>query len=243
MILDHSTAAFAHFLIILTIGIFPFFWRHKKDFSDPLLAFGAGVLLSAAFLHMLPSSISEIGERSGVFVLCGFVLMVLIDRFTMAHPCGEESCPTHRIGMVAFLGLSIHSIISGIALGISLLKPDSVNIALLAAILIHKIPETLALMTLLKSSGYKKDRLFSFLFMFACMGPAGILLGKHASLDNKNLLGVALAVSTGTFIYIAASDLLPYLHKKLRQKWFNLVAFLLGLLMLSFEAVHHFIDK
>lgn len=235
-------AAFIHFLLIVFVGAVPLTWSRQGKTFDVLLCFGAGVLLSAAFLHMLPEAITNLGPMTGVFVLVGYLIMTFLERFTMAHPCGEHACPNHRIGWVAFFGLSIHSIIAGIALGFGLMHAHdfSVAIALLAAILAHKIPETLALMGLFASSGWKKKQMGIVLTIFACMGPVGILVGSSFDPSSDRLLGTAMAISTGTFIYIASSDLLPHLHRKMKEEWVNFIAFLVGILALGFESWHHF---
>lgn len=241
MILAPILAAIVHSLVVLLVGAVPLTWKIEGKLFDALLAFGAGVLLSAAFLHMMPAAIPQLGEATGFFVLLGYLVMTVLERFVMAHPCGEEACPNHRLGVSALIGLSVHSVISGIALGIGLREAAdfSVSFALLAAILVHKVPETLALMGLLTASHWRKKTIFLSLFFFSLMGPSGILLGAFLNIGSPTVLGAALAISAGTFLYIASADLLPQLHKKMKQQWLHFFAFILGLLALSFEAFHH----
>lgn len=241
MTLTPSISAVIHCLVILLVGALPLTWKMQGIVFDALLAFGAGVLLSAAFLHMLPAAIPVLGPSTGLFLLIGYLIMTLLERFTMAHPCGEEACPNHRLGLAALLGLSVHSVIAGMALGVGLLETNdlSVSAALLAAILVHKVPETLALMGLLAASGWNRKKIIISLFVFSVMGPVGIFLGTVSNFQSPYLLSCALAVSAGTFLYIASSDLLPQLHKKMKQEWVHFLAFLAGLLLLSFEALHH----
>lgn len=234
-------ASFVHCAVILLVGTLPLTWQMRGRLYDALLSFGAGVLLSAAFLHMLPAAIPTLGPSTGLFLLAGYLLMTVLERFTMAHTCGEEACPNHRLGYTAFFGLSVHSVIAGMALGVGLLEATdmSVSVALLAAILVHKIPETLALMGLFAASGWTQKKILVFLVLFSGMGPLGILLGSVLEIQSPTLMSGALAISAGTFLYIASSDLLPQLHKKMKQEWLHFFAFLAGLLVLSFEAWHH----
>lgn len=239
-------ASLAHFLVVFLVGLFPLTWKFQGEIYDIFLSFGAGVLLSAAFLHMVPEAAVEVGPSVGVFMLLGYVLMTVLERFTMAHPCTEDDhChnPDHRLGLIAFFGLSVHSIIAGMALGVGLMGAAdiSVSIALLAAILVHKVPETLALMGLLAGSGWTRGKMAAVLVCFSAMGPAGILVGAFLDLQSEQFMGAALAVSAGTFLYIASGDLLPHLHTKMKQKWANFIAFIVGLLALSFEAFHHLV--
>jgi zinc and cadmium transporter len=241
MTLTPAISAVIHCLVILLVGALPLTWKMQGTVYDALLSFGAGVLLSAAFLHMMPEAIPVLGPATGLFVLLGYLLMTVLERFTMAHPCGEEACPSHRIGLTAMFGLSVHSIIAGMALGVGLLEAQelSVSAALLSAILVHKVPETLALMGLLAASGWSRKRIIICLVLFSLMGPLGIFTGALSNLNSPFLMSVALAVSAGTFLYIASSDLLPQLHKKMKQEWIHFFAFVAGLALLSFEAWHH----
>lgn len=234
-------AALAHFFVILFTGLLPLTWKLEGKYFDVFLSFGAGALLSAAFLHMIPSAIPALGPATGFFLLCGYLVMTFIERFTMAHPCGEEACPSHRIGLVALFGLSVHSVIAGMALGVGLTGSIEMatSIALLSAILVHKVPETLALMSLLTISGWRGASGLGMLLIFALMGPTGILVGAMIGAQSEAFLSGALAISAGTFLYIASSDLLPHLHKKMKEEWVNFIAFLVGLAALSFEAMHH----
>jgi zinc and cadmium transporter len=237
-------AALAHFLVVFLVGLMPLTWKLQGDIYDLFLSFGAGVLLSAAFLHMLPEATLEIGPSVGVFMMAGYVLMTILERFTMAHPCTEDNhChnPDHTLGLAAFFGLSVHSVIAGMALGVGLMGATdiSVSIALLAAILVHKVPETLALMALLAASGWSRGKMALTLVCFSCMGPGGILVGAFMNFQSPRFMGAALAISAGTFLYLASGDLLPHLHTKMKAKWTNFAAFLVGLLALSYEAWQH----
>lgn len=241
MTVTPNTAALIHFLLIVVVGLLPIVARTRQSHFDYLISVGAGVLLSAAFLHMLPSAVSFLGERAGLYVLFGFLAIFFLEHFTMAHACGEEACPNHKVGYATFFGLSAHSIISGIALGVGLKANVGapVAIAMLAAVLVHKVPETLALVVLLLGSHWSKKKTLIFNTLYACMGPLGIFLGSQSvglfSGKPGQPLGIAVAVSCGTFLYIASSDLLPHMHKKEEGKWLHLLAFLGGLLVLSFD--------
>jgi len=46
---------------------------------------------------------------------------------------------------------------------------------------------------------------------------------------NASFLGILLAIAAGSFLYVAASDLIPEIHKK--SKWLNIVLTLLGIMI------------
>lgn len=230
-------SAFAIFLTIVISGSLTLVWRWKSRHLDVFAAFGAGVLLAAAFVHMIPEAVHKIGEHAGIWCLGGFLLIYFLEDLVMTHPCGEEHCPNHKIGWSALGGLSVHSVISGLALGWGLRGSEEglLNVAMLLAIAIHKVPETLALMALLLSAAWSKAASTLALFAFALMAPVGIFLASYNFISglSHDYLGAALGLSAGTFLFIASSDLLPALHRKDSHRWLNLAAFLAGLLLLS----------
>ncbi|NUM88564.1 MAG: ZIP family metal transporter, partial [Bdellovibrionales bacterium] len=210
------TSSAALFVTILATGLTPLFFRWKSHHLDVFLSFGAGVLLSAAFLHMFPDATQQLGARAGVWVLAGFLALFTVEKLTMAHACGEHACPNHKVGLSALLGLSVHSVIAGMALGAALSGTATIATAMLFAVLVHKVPETLALMALFLSSHWSRGKALAGLTWFAAMGPVGIFLsrlGVDAS-GSRDMPAILLAASTGTFLYIASSDLLPHLHRK-----------------------------
>jgi zinc transporter ZupT len=51
-------------------------------------------------------------------------------------------------------------------------------------------------------------------------------------LDNTNIIGFALGVSAGTFLYISIGDLLPTVHEEDEKKNLNLMLLFVGILLM-----------
>jgi zinc and cadmium transporter len=75
-------------------GALPLFARVRR--SDLMLSFSAGVMLGAAFFHMLPEAVEEAGRAAVPFVLVGFLLLYLLERFVLVHVCAEPG-PNARL--------------------------------------------------------------------------------------------------------------------------------------------------
>lgn len=236
-----SLAAAALFATIFITGLAPLFLRWKSHHLDVFLSFGAGVLLSAAFLHMFPDATEHLGSKAGLWVLLGFLALFSVEKFTMAHACGEEACPNHKVGLSALIGLSVHSVLSGVALGAAVSDADSPTMAaaMLFAVLVHKVPETLALAAMFLSSQWSRGKSLAGLTGFALMGPLGILLSQLGLQGSPEMAAILLALSTGTFLYIASSDLLPHLHRKEAHRWLDFLVFVVGLFLLALPTFQH----
>lgn len=235
--------AFAIFATSLAGGLLPLLVpQHREKHLQMFVSLGAGLLLGMAFLHMIPEAAELLPHTFGIWLLLGFLILLVLERFVMVHACEETHCNYHTIGLAAFFGLAVHGIIEGFALASSTVMPHLASLVLIA-ILAHKAPAGVALTSILRMSSKSKKQILLFVIGVALSGPAGIL-GAYLFLKSEsisNTAGALLALSAGTFLYIAACDLLPELHKADKEKGKNLVAFFVGLIIsyLGDFLLHH----
>lgn len=228
----NSLILYCIFIVLasLTGGMVPLWIGKLKLKLDLALSFSAGVMLGVAFLHMIPYAIELVQSRVGFFILLGFLFLYIFEKYLMIHVCEAESCEVHEMGTAAIVGLSVHYLTDGIALGIGGISP-TLGLAIFLAILIHKAPSGFSLTSILLNDDYKRCNILLINLFLSCMIP----LGAFATFWNlgdslKSLLGLALAFSAGTFIYISVSDLLPEVHRQSKNRFAVLATFLLGLL-------------
>jgi zinc and cadmium transporter len=141
----------------------------------------------------------------------------------------------------AAVGLSLHSLMEGVALAASVaaateleggVAPTLAGLATFLVIVLHKPFDSLTLGTLVKAGGGTKAQLLAMNTGFAALVPAGVLLfmlGVRASGDAGALVPYALAFSAGTFLCIAASDLLPEVQFHRHDRKGLSAVFMLGL--------------
>lgn len=228
-------ASISLFVTTLVFALIPMIWEKRSMKLTPLLNFCSGVLIATAFLHMLPSAIQLSGPHAGFYVLVGFLILYISERFIMVHPCQEHGCVSHTIGISAFIGLSLHCILTGFAVGIAIQSTETIQILtpFLVAVIAHKVPESFSLSTLLIQSTIKNKNVVWFVLLYCLMTPLGIFLSEYSlNLAISSSLNILIAISTGTFIYIATSDLLPQVHYKGRQRFVNLSLFVLGIIII-----------
>lgn len=227
------------FLLSLAGGLLPLVRAWDKKAIRLLLAFGAGVLLAAAFFHMIPEAIHVLGEEVGAYVLVGFLLIYVLERFVMVHPCGEEECEFHHIGIPAFVGMTIHALIDGLALGAGFAMPE-LTLAITAAIVLHKLPSAVSLTGILLHCNYKRRRIALFMILFSAAAPLGALLSFTLfSHMTGELLLKGVAISAGTFLAIATADILPQIHSSPEGRFRNLAALFAGILVMAVTAGVH----
>ena len=135
------------------------------------------------------------------------------------------------------VGLVLHSTIAGVALAAKL-KSDTAGdiaawpgVAVFIGIVLHKPFDSMTLLTLMSAGTWstRARHLVNAIFALAVpMGAVLFFLGTSVMGDTW-FLGVALAFSTGVFLCVSLSDLLPELHFHTHDRIKLSVALLLGL--------------
>jgi zinc and cadmium transporter len=196
-----------------------------------IFSFGSGILLGTGFLHMVPESARLLGPSIGMAVLAGFLTLLVVEKFMMIHPCEEMGCDFHQLGMSAYVGISLHSLVDGLALGASL-GTLRLSIIVFVAILFHKVPYAYSLGSLLCMGRHARGRVVALVLAFAMMTPLGAILTYLVARGLPDtMLGWALGFSAGNFLFIATSDLLPQLKLHDRRARRQLLYLLGGLVI------------
>jgi len=131
--------------------------------------------------------------------------------------------------------LSFHSVIGGLALGIQ--RDDTKALLVFFAIVAHKWVEAFSLGVSYVNNRASLNVSLKGLFAFAASSPAGIALGWFmrealAGSPGAALLTAALdAVSAGTFIYIAAVDVIVEEFASARDKFYKYTAVVFGFVL------------
>jgi zinc and cadmium transporter len=119
----------------------------------------------------------------------------------------------------AFAGLGLHSALEGIAIAAAIELGTReghgalAGFATVLVVLLHKPFDAMTLSTMLAAAGASSARRHAMNIVFAAIVPLGAVafaLGVRG--DSSGILGLALAFSAGTFLCIAAADLLPELQ-------------------------------
>jgi zinc and cadmium transporter len=136
------------------------------------------------------------------------------------------------MGIPAFLGISLHSLLDGVALGAGLIIPQLGPVVLLAVI-IHKMPDGISISSILLSAGWNRRTVGLLNLLFSLTTPVGALIAYFSlSAVAAESVAVAIGISAGTFLAIATADILPQVHRIEERNPMTLI-FLLGGLAVS----------
>ena len=178
------------------------------------LAVGAGFMLAAAFVRMLPESVEKL-PHAFFFVLLGYFGIHLFEHTVAPHfHFGEEIHPealVHpSVGYLALLGLGVHTIFDGVTIASGFIISPGLGLLLFFAVLLHKLPEGFAMASVMLAAGQSSGAALGAAVLLGALTVAGVLLTSLFA----QFVGYALALSAGVTIYVAASDLIPEVNRE-----------------------------
>src|SRR4028119_1867888 len=137
-------AAWALLAFAMTLAGGAFAFRYQKSLQT-IMAFSAGLLIGVVFLDLVPE-IAEAAHhhnvsmtRLMVVLICGFMAIFLLEKLTIIHSEKTHGVPGHHhaVGLAGAIGLSFHSFLDGLAIGVGFQAGKEVGFVVLAAVLAH----------------------------------------------------------------------------------------------------------
>ena len=175
-----------------------------------ILAFSGSYLLAITVLHLIPEIYSAANVKTGIFILCGFLLQILIEYFSEGIEHGHIHVHQHEektFPVTVMLALSVHSFLEGMPLAGDL---NDTKKSLATGIILHNFPIAIALMSMLIQSGQKKGNAIIWLVIFSLMTPLGALAGNLLE-GNMGLItnysNYIMAVVVGIFLHVSTTIL------------------------------------
>jgi ZIP family zinc transporter len=218
-------------MVLLSIGIAAFLATllgglgalRFRDRLHLILGFSAGAVIGVSFFDLLPEAISLGGGTYSTSLITslvagGFVFYLILDRFLVLHPSTDENIHQYQRGVLGAGSLSIHSFLDGTAIGLAFQVSAAVGIIVAVAVLVHDFSDGINTVSMIIKNGGEKRNALKWLVIDAVAPMIGVLSTFLYTLP-KATLGVVLAIFTGFFIYIGASDLLPESHHAHPTGW------------------------
>ncbi len=234
-------------LASLVGGWIPFWVKLTHRRMEFAISFVAGMMLGVGVFHLMPHAFHEVGSIDFVarWMVAGLVVMFLVERFFRFHrsttvdPDGTPTCEVHAHAHThghghahgddappemnwagAFVGLTVHTLLAGVALAASVASESAHGVAVAGfgaflVIFLHKPLDSLTIGTLMAKGRWSAKSRHIVNAAFALVIPAGIglfFVGLGVGADNATIIGAALAFSAGTFLCIALADLMPELQ-------------------------------
>ena len=199
------------------------FKKISHKFSDIVLAFAAGVMLSAAILGLIMPSL-ESGGKYGLIItvigiFAGALCLNLIDKLVphlhkIVGADNERHGNTDLNKVLLFVtAIAIHNLPEGIAAGVGFGSGDTSQALIIAGgIALQNIPEGMVIIGPMLAAGVSSRKTFVCAMITGLVEVAGTLIGYFAVSVASVVLPFALAFAGGTMLYVVSDEMIPETH-------------------------------
>ncbi len=199
------------------------FKKVSHKFSDIILSFAAGVMLSAAVLGLILPSIEQ-GGKYGIIVtvagiFAGALCLNLIDKVVPhLHKIIGSDIEHHNDTklskvILVVIAIAIHNLPEGIAAGVGFGSGDTTQALIIAGgIALQNIPEGMVIIGPMLAAGVKPGKTFICAMFTGLVEVVGTLLGYFAVSISTAILPFALAFAGGTMLYVISDEMIPETH-------------------------------
>jgi ZIP family zinc transporter len=181
-----------------------------------LIALTGGIVVAVALFHVLPEAFEAVGNAQHVawLVGAGFLAFFLAERALVLHHRDDpdQARAHHHVGALGAGGLSLHSFIDGLGIGLAFHLDTSTGLLVFLAVISHDFADGMNTVGFILRQGGQVRTAVKWLALDAVAPLAGAFVGAAISVSEHSL-GLLLAVYAGFFLFMGATDLLPEAHE------------------------------
>jgi zinc and cadmium transporter len=196
------------------VGVFSLFINEKmlQKIIKKLVAFSAGALLGGGFFHLLVEALEKMTAfQTFAITLIGFLVFFILEEYLHWHQC--EECEIHPYSYLMIIGDSAHNVLDGLVIAGTFMVSVPLGVITTVLIIAHEVPQELGVFGVLVSGGFNRSQAIFYSFVAQCTCVLGGIIGYFFMNRIDVLASLIVPFAAGGFIYIAASDLIPGMHK------------------------------
>ena len=218
------------------IGIFS--KRNSNKFLSFVLAFASGLMLAVICFDLIPHSM----EISSIYttmlgIVLGIIIMIFCDNIVQkkfnTKSASNRNAGLLKTGIVVSIGLALHNIPEGLAIGSGFDASTTLGFSLAIAICLHDIPEGISMAIPMKNGGMKPWKVMIYVILSGIATGIGALIGAIIGNISEQVIAICLAFAAGAMLYIVSGELIPESNKLYQGKITaigNMFGFIIGLL-------------
>ena len=218
------------------IGIFS--KRNSNKFLSFVLAFASGLMLAVICFDLIPHSM----EISSIYttiigIIFGIIIMIFCDNIVQkkfnTKSVSNRNASLLKTGIVVSIGLALHNIPEGLAIGSGFDASTTLGFSLAIAICLHDIPEGISMAIPMKNGGMKPWKVMIYVILSGIATGIGALIGAIIGNISEQVIAICLAFAAGAMLYIVSGELIPESNKLYQGKITaigNMFGFIIGLL-------------
>lgn len=223
--------------------------KYRENFVRHAMPFGAGAMLSAALLGLMPEAMHELDAQAvAIWMLLGFLIFFALERgiswFHHHHHDDVDGAKDKAHTSLVIVGDTVHNAIDGVALGAAFLVNPAAGVGAAIAIAAHEIPQEIGDFGILLAKGVSVNKAIVINVVSALATVVTAMVTFWLGRDNIFDVSPLLAIAAGFFVYIAAADIIPDIHERPHKEafsqslWLFLGVIVIGFIIISTAVAH-----
>lgn len=224
---------------------------------ENMVSFSVGLLLATAFLHSLPEAFQD-SQASTPYLfsllLAGILFFFMLEKVALLrhnhhhegdghnHHAGHDAEEAGKSGWMILVGDGVHNFVDGVLIAAAFIANPEVGILTAIAIIAHEIPQEIGNFMVLLNAGFSKKRALVYNMVCGLLAVVGGILGYAFLEQSISWIPYLLVFASSSFIYIAVSDLMPQMNRRIQIKESikQIALILLGVgLVVGLSIFHH----
>ena len=214
----------------------------SNKFLSFILSFAAGLMMAVICFDLIPEALglSQITEVI-IGIVLGIIVMIFCDLIVdkifskkeiLNQNTNKVSNNLLKTGIIVSIGLAIHNIPEGLAIGSGFEASLKLGFSLAIAICFHDIPEGISMALPMKNGGMKAFKIMFYVILSGIATGVGALIGSIVGKISEQIIAIALSFAAGAMLYIVSGELIPEsnsLYKGRISALGNMIGFIIGI--------------
>ena len=239
------------------IGIFS--KRNSNKFLSFVLAFASGLMLAVICFDLIPEAIGISSVYVTILgIILGIIIMILCDNAVKNIFSKKDNSNKYygnkqikennkisarnkgllKTGIIVSIGLALHNIPEGLAIGSGFDSSTSLGLSLAIAICLHDVPEGISMAIPMKNGGMSPFKVMLYVILSGIATGLGAPIGALIGNISEQVIAVCLSFAAGAMLYIVTGELIPEaneLYKGRITALGNMMGFIIGLFAMLIE--------
>ena len=212
--------------------------NNSNRFLGFILSFASGLMMAIICFDLIPEAL----EISSIFavllgIILGIITMIICDLIVQKKIKSKANMKSLlKVGIVVSIGLALHNIPEGLAIGTGFHASLELGLSLAITIALHDIPEGISMAVPMKSGGMKKSKIILYVIGSGLTTGIGALIGHFLGEISQTVIAISLSFAAGAMIYIVSGELIPEANNMYKGRIVslgNILGLLLGIFVLN----------
>ena len=178
-----------------------------------ILEFSAGLMTSVVCFELIPEAVEIAGlNMTLIGVFSGVLIIIVIDDLVKQVDViknAKGNSGLLRAGILVSIGLAMHNLPEGFAVGSGFEASMSLGITLTLIIAIHDIPEGIAMALPMRLGGFSALKAFLLTVLSGVPMGIGALVGAALGRVSEQFIGLGLGFAGGAMLFVVYGELIP----------------------------------